>query len=100
VQFSTAVSALGAPLNRIGTPSAASLSIEDGLNAGLSGWGWQDNAYGSFAPPMYFEADGPVVVCIQPREDGISIDQIVLSGGTFLTTAPGSTMNDTTILPR
>jgi hypothetical protein len=100
VQFSTAVSALGAPLNRIGTTSAATVSIEDGLHAGLAGWGWQDNAYGSLAPPMYFEADGPVVVRIQPREDGISIDQIVLSAGTFLTTAPGSAMNDRTILPR
>jgi hypothetical protein len=34
------------------------------------------------------------------REDGISIDQIVLSAGTYLNTAPGGAKNDTTIVPK
>jgi hypothetical protein len=37
---------------------------------------------------------------IQRREDGISIDQIVLSRVTYLARSPGATKNDATILPR
>jgi len=33
-------------------------------------------------------------------EDGVLIDQIVLSPDTYLSTAPGTTKNDTTILPK
>src|SRR5205085_290066 len=54
VQFSGAVDASGSPINRIGTTTAAAVSIENGANAGLSGWGWQDNSYGGLAGPMYF----------------------------------------------
>jgi len=35
---------------------------------------------------------------IQVREDGLSIDQIVLSPQNYLTTAPGAVTNDATIL--
>jgi hypothetical protein len=35
---------------------------------------------------------------VQQREDGAIIDQIVLSPDSYLTTAPGSRRNDTTIL--
>jgi len=35
---------------------------------------------------------------VQVREDGLSIDQIVLSPQTYLSTAPGKAINDTTIL--
>jgi hypothetical protein len=38
-------------------------------------------------------------VRVQTREDGLSIDQIVLSPATYLATAPGALKNDTTILP-
>jgi len=48
---------------------------------------------------MYFTA-GPQTIRIQGREDGISIDQIVLSPDTYLTTSPGATKNDTTILSK
>jgi hypothetical protein len=37
---------------------------------------------------------------IQPREDGVSIDQIVLSPSTYLFTSPGALKNDTHILPK
>jgi hypothetical protein len=36
---------------------------------------------------------------IQQREDGISVDQVVLSSGTYLGNAPGDGKDDTTILP-
>jgi hypothetical protein len=100
VQFSGAVDAHGAALYRTGTTSGASLSVEDGLNAGLAGWGWADNSYGGFGDPLYFATTGPQTIRVQVREDGLSLDQIVLSSASYLTTAPGATKNDTTILPR
>jgi hypothetical protein len=99
VQFSGAVDAIGVALYRIGTTSGAPLSIEDGLNAGLAGWGWADNSYGAVADPLYFATTGPQTIRVQVREDGLSLDQIVLSSGSYLTAAPGATKNDT-ILPR
>jgi hypothetical protein len=36
---------------------------------------------------------------IQTREDGVSIDQVVLSSNRFAATRPGAAKNDTTILP-
>ena len=37
---------------------------------------------------------------VQPREDGLAIDQIVLSPATYLTSSPGATKNDTTLLSK
>jgi hypothetical protein len=76
--------------------------LEDGTNAGVSGWGWQDNAYGTgvLAAPLVFETSGLQTLRLLPREDGISIDQIVLSSERYLTTAPGSLKGDTTIVVR
>jgi hypothetical protein len=37
---------------------------------------------------------------LQTREDGLSIDQIVLSAGRYLSSPPGATKNDTVIVPR
>jgi hypothetical protein len=42
---------------------------------------------------------GPQVIVIQTREDGVSIDQVVLSAAKYLTTPPGTAKNDRTILP-
>jgi hypothetical protein len=100
VQFSGSVNAAGAAINRIGTTAAAAISIEDDSGVGLSGWGWQDNAYGALAVPFYFAASGVQKIRVQPREDGISIDQIVLSSVKYISAAPGATKNDTTILSR
>ncbi|HEY2905522.1 MAG TPA: endonuclease/exonuclease/phosphatase family protein, partial [Vicinamibacterales bacterium] len=36
---------------------------------------------------------------LQQREDGVRIDQVVLSPSTYLATSPGTTKRDTTILP-
>ena len=36
---------------------------------------------------------------VQTREDGVSIDQIVLSSKKYATTRPGPAKNDTTSLP-
>jgi hypothetical protein len=99
-QFSGTVTASGAPVFRIGTTSATWYSVEDGTNAGLSGWGWNDDSYEGLAAPLYFATSGPQTIRVQVREDGLSLDQIVLSAETYLTTSPGAFKNDTTILPR
>ena len=67
----------------------------------MSGWGWQDNGYGTgvLGPLVYFAATGPQTIRIQQREDGISLDQIVLSPALYLTAAPGVTKQDTLVLP-
>jgi hypothetical protein len=98
VQFSGSVTATGAATTRIGTTSAETVSIENGINAGLSGWGWNDNAYDGLGTPIYFAASGPQTLRVQVREDGLSLDQIVLSPSAYLTIAPGAAKNDTTIL--
>jgi hypothetical protein len=102
VQFSGSVTSAGAPTFRIGTTSATPYIVEDCGGCGLSGWGWQDNAYGAGAlgPPIYFASSGPQTLRIQIREDGLSIDQVILSPAAYLTRAPGATKNDTTIVPK
>jgi putative Ig domain-containing protein len=100
VQFSGSVDAGGAAQYRIGTTSSTFYSVEDGSNAGLAGWGWNDDSYSGLAAPVYFAATGPQTIRIQVREDGLSLDQIVLSSGIYLTAAPGAFKNDATILPR
>jgi hypothetical protein len=60
--------------------------------------GWADNKIGGDAAPIYFASTGEHTIRIQRREDGISIDQIVLSRDGFLTTAPGFAKDDGAIL--
>jgi phosphatidylserine/phosphatidylglycerophosphate/cardiolipin synthase-like enzyme len=98
VQFSGSVTSSGAAQWRIGTTSATEFSIENCSGCGVAGWGWQDNGYNSFGPLVYFASTGTQTIRIQTREDGLSIDQIVLSPSKYLNTAPGALKNDTTIL--
>jgi len=102
VQFSGAVNASHAAVYRIGTTAAAGYILEDCSGCGLAAWGWQDNVYGLNVPPVYiyFATTGPQTLRIQAREDGLSIDQIMLSPTTFRQTAPGTLKNDTRIYPR
>jgi glucose/arabinose dehydrogenase/PKD repeat protein len=100
VQFSGSVTSTGAATWRIGTTSSTVYVLEDCAGCGVSGWGWSDNGYGGAGPLVYFAVTGPQTLRVQTREDGLSIDQIVLSPGTYLNTAPGATKNDSTILER
>ena len=99
VQFSGSLSADGAAAFRIGTTSATVVSIEEGSGTGLSGWGWQDNGYGVavLGPVIYFDAPSQKLR-VQVREDGLSIDQIVLSPVQYIALAPGAGKNDGTVL--
>jgi hypothetical protein len=100
VQFSDSVDGVGNPVMRMGTNDATTVNLEDAAGAGLSGWGWQDNGYPSMLGPLIqFATTGTHTIRIQTREDGLRIDQIVLSPQKYLTSAPGALMNDTTILP-
>ncbi len=102
VQFAGTVDAAGVPVFRIGTTDAAKVVLEDCGGCALSQWGWQDNGYGSgvLGATIRFATGGLQRIRIQRREDGITIDQIVLSPATYLTAAPGAVRNDVVILPR
>jgi hypothetical protein len=98
VQFSGAVTSQGSALNRIGTSNAAIVILEEGQGAGVSGWGWNDDAYGTLAAPVYFATSGIQTLRVQQREDGIMWDQVVLSAGKYLSTRPGLTRSDSKVL--
>jgi hypothetical protein len=98
VQFSGALNAQRAPIAKIGTTSALAVVLEEGNGAGLAGWGWNDDTYGSVGGPIYFATSGLQTIRIQQREDGIMWDQLILSSGAYLTKAPGPTKGDATIL--
>jgi regulation of enolase protein 1 (concanavalin A-like superfamily) len=107
VQFSNSVTSTGTPTFRIGTTSAAEYNLENCGGCGLSGWGWQDNGWGINVngPDIYFDTSGPQRLRIQTREDGLSIDQILLSPSRYRPGSPdainggspGALKNDTTI---
>ena len=92
VQFNDSVDDQNAAKSRIGTSSAEVINLEDCFACGLSGWGWQDNGWGVgvLGPLVYFANSGTHTLRIQPREDGLSIDQVVLSPQAYLTNAPGA----------
>ena len=101
LQFSGAQTSAGAPVFRIGTTASAEVNLEDCSGCGIRGWGWQDNGWGTnvLGPLLYFDGSGTQTLRIQVREDGLLIDQIVLSPAAYLDTSPGSLKDDATILP-
>ena len=89
------------PYPTAGTPTGLSVSLEECVNCGVSGWGWEDDGFGAVnknGTLLRFDP-GPQTIVIQTREDGVSIDQVVLSAEQYLTTRPGTAKNDHTILP-
>jgi hypothetical protein len=101
VQFSSAVTPAGAPLWRIGTASALAVNLENCSGCGVSGWGWQDNAWWlGTSSVVRFPTSGTQTVRVQTREDGVDVDQIVLSAGPYLNAPPGALRDDATIVPK
>jgi endo-1,3-1,4-beta-glycanase ExoK len=98
VQFSDSVTSSGSAIDRIGTTSGMTVILQPCTNSRVRGWGWTDNGWCSVGANVYFQNTGTHTIRIQVRQDGLSIDQIVLSPQTYLTTAPGKTFNDATIL--
>jgi hypothetical protein len=107
VQFSHSTDLTGTPKYQTGTESALAVSLEECSGCGVSGWGWEDDGWGAVNKNgillRFPEAQNPdrdrQEIRIQTREDGVSIDQVVLSAEKYLTTRPGAAKNDVTILP-
>jgi len=103
VQFSDAVDASARPIYRIassGAGNSAQVVLQESDNGIVRGWGWADQGWNGLGSPISFATTGTHTLRIQQREDGVSIDQIVLSPDTFLTVAPGAQHDDATIVPR
>ena len=100
VQFSEAL-VNGQAAYRTGTNSALLVNLEACDRCGVSGWGWQNTAYWlSQTTVVSFAKSGTQRIRIQTREDGVEIDQVVLSASKYRSVAPGSFTNDSTILAR
>ena len=103
VQFYGATDGAGHGVYSPGTTSGLAVNLEECSGCGVSGWGWEDDGWGAVnrnGVLLRFYAAGEFAVVVQRREDGVSIDQIVLSSEKYLTVRPGAAKNDTTILPQ
>jgi hypothetical protein len=83
----------------------------DSTAASEVNWGWVNGAYWLTQPAtVTFATSGTHTLRIQVREEGIELDQIVLSPTTYFnasascpntcTAAPGPVTNDSTIVPK
>jgi phosphatidylserine/phosphatidylglycerophosphate/cardiolipin synthase-like enzyme len=101
VQFSDA-NAGGSAVYPLNTTQGLLVNLAtDSGAASLSGWGWDNGAYWLSQPTtVTFATSGTHTLRIQVREDGVELDQIVLSPSTYLNTAPGPPGGDSTIVPK
>jgi hypothetical protein len=97
VQFSNVTAA------SIGSKSSLGYQLEDG-KSGVANWGWQDDGIASrggvFGTSVVFTQSGLQTIRLQPRENGLWIDQIVLSPDKYLVASPGALKNDVTIVAK
>ena len=101
VQFSDAINANGNALYRIGTTGALTVNLATCSTCALSGWGWQNRAYWlADTGEVWFPSSGTRTLRVQVREDGVELDQIVISPAKYLTSPPGPVKNDSTIVPK
>jgi hypothetical protein len=108
-QFDKSVNAPGGTaICRIGTTTGMYISPDNG-SASLSNWGWSGVDSGTSGivsgTSVYFSTTGTQTVRVQRREDGVAIDQIVLSPATYMNTGPayfrpGLDVNDSTIMAK
>jgi hypothetical protein len=101
VQFTDSIDGAGNPAWRIGGTTGFEVNLEDCSGCGNAGWGWEDNGWGTpttLGPTVRFTTEGLKTIRIQNREDGLYIDQVVLSPSTYLSSEPGAHKNDATIL--
>jgi hypothetical protein len=101
-QFADSLDERGRAAYRIATSSALAVNLEPCSGCGLSGWMWRESGWGTgdLGALVRFASSGRTRVRIQTREDGISIDQLVLSPRAFLAAAPGRMRNDSVTLAR
>jgi hypothetical protein len=100
VQFSDAKD--GTDVYPIDSTSALLVNLAtDATAASLNGWGWVDGAYWLCqTTTVTFDDNSTHKLRIQVREDGVQLDQIVLSPVTFANSAPGPVTDDHTIVPK
>ena len=101
VQFSDALAG-GSPVYQINTTAGLTVNLATDAGASsLQNWGWINGAYWLSQPTtLTFASGGSHTLRIQVREDGVQLDQVVLSPGTYLSSAPGPVSNDSTIVPK
>jgi probable HAF family extracellular repeat protein len=101
VQFSGAI-ANGRPVFAINTTAGLLVNLATDSNAtSLNNWGWVNGAYWLTQPTTFtFPAGGTQTMRIQVREDGVQLDQIVLSPKAYLSSPPGGPTNDATIVAK
>jgi regulation of enolase protein 1 (concanavalin A-like superfamily) len=101
VQFSDARVG-GAPIYGLDTTSGLLVNLATSSSAtSLDHWGWQNAAYWLSQPvTVSFASAGTHTIRVQIREDGVQLDQIVLSPSQYFSSAPGSVTNDGTIVPK
>jgi hypothetical protein len=101
VQFSDA-RVNGSPIYPINSSSGLLVNLAtDSLATSLDGWGWQNGAYWLSQPTIVtFPTNGTRTLRVQIREDGVEVDQIVLSPAKYLSSAPGRISNDATIVAK
>jgi hypothetical protein len=92
----------GSPVYPIGSTSGLMVNLATDASAvSLNGWGWGNSAYWLTQPAtVVFPTGGPQTLRVQIREDGVQLDQIVLSHVTYLGEAPGPATNDSKIVPK
>jgi endonuclease/exonuclease/phosphatase family metal-dependent hydrolase len=101
VQYSDALDVDGRSVYRVGTSDALDVNLERCSGCGVSGWGWQDGAYwlSSQSTTVRFASSGTHTIRVQTREDGVQIDQIVISSRAYLFESPGAFTDDTVMVP-
>ena len=101
VQFTGSTDAGGNQRYRIGTAQALNVNLATCADCALSGWGWQNRGYWEAdTGEVWFSTSGLQTIRIQIREDGVAVDQIVLSPQRFVDTAPGPPTGDNTIVQK
>ena len=69
---------------QIGSANGLLVNLENCFACGVAGWGWQDKAYWlNQASTIAFSTGGSHTIRVQTREDGVQVDQIVLSPSTY-----------------
>jgi regulation of enolase protein 1 (concanavalin A-like superfamily) len=101
VQFSDA-HVNGSPKYMTGTTDGLLVNLATNAAASsLNDWGWVNGAYWLSQPAsVTFGSTGTQTLRVQVREDGVELDQIVLSPSRYQAAAPGTRTRDSTIVPR
>ena len=101
VQFSGSVDNGGAPLYRIGSNAALLVNLAACSECGISVWGWRNTTWwlDQQNTVVRFTSSAPQRIRVQTREDGVEVDQIVLSPVTYFNEAPGAARDDSVVVP-